>query len=90
MILTAWSSKSFVEQNLHKSDWPPMQAYTSSNYTNYDRRVGEEVLRIYQSAEKCEKERFSEVVWNSKVHEPLYTLVTEHPKYKGTMGSMNM
>ena len=90
MILTAWFSKSFVEGNLHKSDWPPMHAYTSSDDTDYDRRLGEEVLRIYQNAEECEKERVSEVVWNSKVHEPLYTLVTKHPKYKGTMGSMNM
>lgn len=80
-----------MEENLDKFDWPPADAYYSSNQeTDYDQKIAEAVLNIYDSAEEHEKRGSSEAAWNSMVHETLFQLIAKHPKYKGAIGCENM
>ena len=79
-----------VEQHLHEHDYPPERFYTTGTASEYDRIIGEKVLRIYESAQKCDKEHSPEGHWNTEVHAKLLKLVIKNPKYNGSVGYENV
>ena len=80
-----------IEGRLHKTDYPPAQAYFMTPDTvgkdsqQYETRIGEQAFEILKAAFKCDKERLPEATWNSKVHEVLLELVTQQPKFQGAV-----
>ena len=56
----------------------------------YEIGLGQEALKIYRQADKCEKEALPEAAWNTKVYAPFLGVVLSHPKFGGRLESMDL
>jgi len=94
--LTLSLTQGFVEKELHVADWPSDSAYTSPEDTldeverTYQQDWGDRANHFRTQAAECTRESLTEANWNARVHDPLLALIVEDPKFKDSIGYMNV
>jgi hypothetical protein len=89
-------TQDFVEKELHVADWPSDSAYTSPEDTlddverKYQQDWGDRANHFRTKAAECTRESLTEANWNARVHDPLLALIVEAPKFKDSIGYMNV
>ena len=88
--VTEICKKGPIQAYTHKYDWPDTRCYTKNKATDHDSRIFETVLRIHKAAQDCDMKNRNEADWNAKVHGALLELVTDDPRYGGSVGCENV